>query len=591
MQQVRWHMKGDSLWHGGWQPCLLLIMLVLLLYWPALSDTVNSIDDPHILNAYGINGHRTLTQLFLPGGQFYYRPLVELTFYLDNLLWGLEPRFMHLENVLVHLANTLLVYALAKRIAALTGGGGAAGIPFLSASIFALHPINTEPVNWIAGRTDPLAAVSILLSILFLLKGVESGRIRHLAVAGAAMCCAFLTKETSVMLVPVSLVLLHALKTNGVTSVRDKRVTRLVLGSYGVICTLVAVVAGIRVMGKPAGSANAFSLLIKQYDLWQVVREFFAAIGFYLKKLFIPFPLNFAIDVVPSAYIVLGLLVVPLCWYLLKKQDVFSAFLLSAFLFTVPAVVVMCAGLNWTPVAERYLYIPSAFFSIWIAGCAGEALRGHSLPRPAYLMVGVLGVIAAGATLQRNLVWRDNLSLFQDTVKKSPQFGDVRNDFGLALVREGRFEEAREHFEFAVAHAKRERLKNIARMNLLNLNLQGKTVSERVELVERTRKEQGDFHEGLLLLHNSLLRQQLLAALKSETRTIYLQLIVLNDQLYRRTSDPHYLYYNGQYALALGERQRAYRYFSDAVLRAPQNSELFINSTKLMKSLDTAPEP
>ncbi|CAH2031090.1 glycosyltransferase family 39 protein [Trichlorobacter ammonificans] len=579
--------KWDSLWREGRQSCLLLIMLVLLLYWPALNDTVNTVDDPHILNAYGINGHHTLARLFLPSGQFYYRPFIELSFYLDNLLWGLEPRFMHLENVLLHLFNTLLVYTISKRITALSSGGER--IPLVSALIFALHPINTESVNWIAGRTDPLAAVSILLSLHFLLKGGESGRVRDLAVAGAAFWCALLTKETAVMLAPASLVLLAALRTSSVSSERLQQITRQVWWGYGVIFMVVAVVAGFRVLGRPTGSNNAFSMLIRQYDLWQVVRDCFTATGFYLKKLLVPVPLNFAIDVVHPAYAILGVLVVPLCWYLLKRRNIFSGFLLSALLFMIPPVVVMCAGLNWTPVAERYLYIPSAFFAIWCAGCIDTVLRDHSRSRPVALLLGAVVMVLAAVTFQRNLVWRDNLSLFEDAVKKSPRFGDVRNDLGLALVKAGRYDEAREHFEFAVAHAKRKRLQDIARMNLLNLDMQGKDAAEKIRMVEQVRNEQGDFHEGLLILHNSLLRQQLRVATKRESWAIYPKLVLLNDLLYRRTADPHYLYYNGQYLLILGEKQRAYQYFADVVRKVPFESELFVNSTKLMKLLDSAP--
>ena len=95
----------------------LLAAIVLGIYYPALSAGVNSVDDSHIIAAYGMGAGKGLVEILRPTENYYYRPLVELSYYLDNLLWGMHSRFMHLENILFHLLNTVLVFLIARQVA------------------------------------------------------------------------------------------------------------------------------------------------------------------------------------------------------------------------------------------------------------------------------------------------------------------------------------------------------------------------------------------------------------------------------------------------------------------------------------------
>ncbi len=169
-----WRRSSLTLFHGEWMKVshlhslFFLCLVVLIIYYPAVSGIYNTVDDVHIIDAYGHNGHQTLKHIFIPGNQYYFRPLIELTYYFDNWAWGLNPSSMHLENILLHILNVILVYQIASNLKSWCGYSSA--LPFISALLFAIHPINTEAVCWIAGRTDPLAAVFILLSVLFLVR-------------------------------------------------------------------------------------------------------------------------------------------------------------------------------------------------------------------------------------------------------------------------------------------------------------------------------------------------------------------------------------------------------------------------------------
>lgn len=115
---------------------------------------------------------------FFFGGDVYYRPLIHLSMNLDYSLWHLDPLGFHVTNILLHAINSILVflaafYLIESRITASeTGISGknrllqSTWTPFLAALFFALHPIHTESVAWISGRSDMIATLFFLLAFL-----------------------------------------------------------------------------------------------------------------------------------------------------------------------------------------------------------------------------------------------------------------------------------------------------------------------------------------------------------------------------------------------------------------------------------------
>ena len=92
-----------------------------------------------------------------------------------------------------------------------------------------------------------------------------------------------------------------------------------------------------------------------------------------------------------------------------------------------------------TPVAERYLYLPSVALALLVPWASLRPPRG-AIP-PLLLSAAFLPVTFARCTL-----WSDKLALWEDTVRKSPRFGTPRNQYGVALMERGRIEEALRQF-------------------------------------------------------------------------------------------------------------------------------------------------
>ncbi len=126
----------------------------------------------------------------------YYRPLTRVTFLADRALHGLDPLPYHLENLALHLAATLALFLLARRLA---GGPGPA---FVAALLFAIHPVNAETVNLVAARNNALVALFTLTSCAAYLRARESGSRRWLAGAAGLFLLAVASKETGLMLLP-----------------------------------------------------------------------------------------------------------------------------------------------------------------------------------------------------------------------------------------------------------------------------------------------------------------------------------------------------------------------------------------------------
>ncbi len=135
-----------------WDDTLLIQQSWRLHHWHALPSLLSS----HFWSEVGEVSH-------------YYRPLITLTFFLDMQIWGLHPLGFHLTNVLAHAGVTLAVLAVARRI--LDGGLAAA----ICALVFSLHPLHTESVSFVSGRTDVIATLFFLLALLAYDRGRARG--------------------------------------------------------------------------------------------------------------------------------------------------------------------------------------------------------------------------------------------------------------------------------------------------------------------------------------------------------------------------------------------------------------------------------
>lgn len=428
-----------------WHCLLLLVLAVLVVYYPTLQAGFNSTDDLNMINWIDQTGPLDLSRLFLPHGtSYYYRPLTILSYTLDRDVWGSIASFMHLENILLHLCCSFLVYAITKRLLPLWESNEQ-GLALFAGLFFALHPLATESVCWISGRTDPLMTLFVLLAVWLTVIALQRESFFSALVAGVALCLAGLAKEVAVFVLPGVLWLIAVYPSQGSWLNRLRRrwwtllmPTTGVAGYFALRHLATAQDSGINTAIKGVVGGD--------YDLLNKIRVAFKVYGFYFKKLFVPWPLNFGIIEISGWYVLFGIVLAALLLYLVWRADVPGAFGLMAFFVLSPALLVVFGKMAWTPLAERYLYASVALFAP-LAAYMYLRFRSFFAVHSRYrcdLAAIVLLLIFFGTTLHRAWIWQDNLRLYTDTVAKSPDLSPAKVELASALLSKGRVAEAQE---------------------------------------------------------------------------------------------------------------------------------------------------
>ena len=145
-----------------WLGVIAIVVTTLVAYRPAINGGFIWDDDDYVTNNDLLRTDAGLVQLWEPGHTHQYYPAVFTTFWVENHIWGLNPRGYHIVNVLLHVANALLLW----RLLSLLGIPGA----WMIGAVFALHPMHVESVAWITERKNVLSGLFYLLAGLAYLR-------------------------------------------------------------------------------------------------------------------------------------------------------------------------------------------------------------------------------------------------------------------------------------------------------------------------------------------------------------------------------------------------------------------------------------
>jgi protein O-mannosyl-transferase len=483
---------------------VLLATLVLGAFYLTVFGDLCIVDDYSNIMEWSNAGAVTLKQIFLPGCSEggYYRPLIGLSYLLNLRLWDLDSRMLHLENVLLHTANALLVYRLALALLPPDKRDNRL-VPLAAGLLFGLHPICTESVDWISGRTDLIAGFFVLLAALFLVRYQRTGARPLMLGAGLCVLAGMMGKEVALGFLPGAFFLGRRggpESSGGAAELPSYQETRwfLVLAGGTIVSELVffnfwpilasAPLYGIVLyrlrrkksgkggplagsLGRLAGclaaallAAGIFfavrsivfassipripqTLKLMTQDPNHTISVFLGGTGFYVKKFLLPLPLNFAIREIDPLYSVLGTVIVFAGIFFAARRTLPRSLALTGVFLFAPALPLAFGTVAWTAYAERYIYISSAFWSIalvlWLA---------PRLPVPgraAFAAGASLCLLAGAVTVQRNLVWQKSLTLMADTVQKSPLFREGRTIYMQELIKVGDLRGATEQYAVA----------------------------------------------------------------------------------------------------------------------------------------------
>jgi tetratricopeptide (TPR) repeat protein len=374
------------------------------------------------------------------------RPLLKLSFVVSG--WAPGTWGFHLLNVAVHVLNAWLVAALFS--AAATRGPPAAGAPgsagaLVAGALFAVHPLHTEAVTYVSGRSASLVALLCLGALLLHARGLRAGRpLASLVLAPLLFLAAILTKESAVAL-PLGILLWDL-------TVERPPIRTLVL-HHAVWWGLLAAV----LLGAVLHDAT-FKLLYAAIDarpLSARVTSQLEGIGYLVSRLVAVGRLSIDPGLgarAPSAGLVALGLAATLSLGILGAAAAirgrapvvgFGALWFLLALLVPYALVPRADVLN-----ERHAYLAD----VGLALLAGAALE-RGLRRAAWAWGPALALVLAAlaaATIARSADYRTDVALWESTARTSPENARAHNNLGVAYARAGRLGEARTAFLRAV---------------------------------------------------------------------------------------------------------------------------------------------
>ena len=369
------------------------------------------------------------------------RPLLKLSYTL-NWTTGTGTAGFHLFNIAVHLCNVLLVFALTRHFLrlhpALPQEPGF-GIPFVVALLFAVHPIHTEAVTYICGR-------SVALMTLFYLAGLlayAAGRARHnrmLVYLGTPLCfvAALAVKETAVTF-PLAL-LVWQLASGGTVrdALRYQWPNWVVLLAAGLLFLVndsyfsqMETSASLNTLaGNLATQATGFAYLMRQwtFPLWLNIDPDLKVVQHLEGQ-------------VPQLAFVVGVIALVVATF---RSRPWVSFALAWALIQLLPLYIFFPRLDVAN--DRELYLVSWPLALALVAEMALRLKSGRLSTAGIMLACALGAL----TVLRNQDYRNEIALWEQTAALSPAKARVHNNLGFAYELAGRRAAARQEYVVAL---------------------------------------------------------------------------------------------------------------------------------------------
>lgn len=432
---------------------LLIVVISLAIYSNTLKNGFVYDDETTIVNSTLIKSLSNLpklfsTEYFVSSGEMSYRPVVTFTYFIDYAIYSMKPWGYHLTNILLHAINGVILYFfLVLLIPEEPRRVGSAHLsiirilanqPIVITLLFVSHPALTEAVNAISFREDLLAFMFYIsaFSIFLYIKRATDHRPSTIGLYALSCLLFFLALLSKEMAITLPLIIfcyewIYSKK-------EEKRLSSILLDRHNIGYIVVALIY----------------LVIRFYLFYYPVEENVTAWMLSERLLTIPWlilkyvmlliaPASLSADyVIPpiqtpfSPLFIFSFVIVGSCIVFLlrmKKRNEGITFGLLFLLITLMPVYNIIPIVN--QFAERYIYLPALGFTL-IAGSSIHLVmqkrkKGTGTVYLSIITAAILVVYSVGV-VKRNVVWKDNFSLWMDTVVKVPESSKAHNNAGYA---------------------------------------------------------------------------------------------------------------------------------------------------------------
>jgi len=583
----------------------LLVLLILCAALPYANMLFNSFvydDNTQVLNNPYIRSFRHLREIFtttvwsyvgVQGVTNYYRPMMTFGYLLCYQFFGPLAYGFHLVSMLLHVASVCVLFLVTLRMY------GDRRVALVAAGLFALHPIHSESVAWVAAVTDLELTLFYLLTFGCFLRVARpaGGRsaLAQLAMAGSFVLT-ILSKEQALTLPVLATIYEHFYRDDRAETTWPQK-----LGRYVLLWMLAAayLLFRIRFFG-----ALAPVLQISDLTWYQTLLSAVALVGQYFEKLLWPAQLctfyvfrrsTSLLD--PRVLAGLGALLLAAVIFVALWRRARTASFGFVWLLLTLAPVLNPRWMAANVFTERYLYLPSVGFCWLVAWGWVRLWDTASVRRPVWrkALLGVLGLVAvlyAVRVVTRNRDWRDDVVLYTKTLAVSPDSYHIRNNLGTVYWKRGQAQAAEREWREALKLAPR----NAIILNNLGLaETKQKRYAEAVEYLRRAMRlkpnytdphlnlgaayeEMGRRAEAELQLRAAVALAPLNVDARNRLGKLYFETgrLAEAEEQFRRSveSEPNATGFSGlgDIHLGRGERVRAEQAFREAVAVEPFDS-------------------
>ena len=371
---------------------VLLVLAGILLFAPSFNDPFH-FDDVLITNDANVMNAAQWSHFFNP---LHLRQLTFLTFYLNHLAGGLDPSGYHVVNVLLHVANSALLFFLLRRFVE-------RWIAIAAAAIFLVHPIQTSALLYVYERSTLLACFFSLLALIALAE-------RRIGWVVVFFALAFEGKESAIA-VPLSLAIL----------VGGRKFSRLrvIFLATAASLSILALALLIHWNDRTVGIGAAAQISPLRYLLTET-----RVVYTYLRLLVFPYPQSLEYDFHEFGGVLAatGIVLILAGGYWLYRKErwrIPGLCVLAFFILLAPTSSIIPSA---DAAFEHRLYLPMLAFSLFVAGLLA--------PLPQRNVVATAVIIAlAVLTIGRERIWSSDIALWEDTSRKAP--GKARVWFNL----------------------------------------------------------------------------------------------------------------------------------------------------------------
>lgn len=456
-------------WRAAWEarPALWSAAAVILVAFLASASGLGNgftyddipviVENPMVQQLHSLWGYLTDSYWGPARGNSLYRPVTIIAFALERAMGGGDPLPFHIANVTLYLATSVAVLLLARELL----GNGAA---LLAGLVWAAHPVHVEAVANVVGQSEMLAGIPMLVALTLYVRDRRRGELRGRTVAAISVLfgLALLSKEHGILLPALLLLTEIALVGTILAPPTDARPRTALLARVMTLTVIVYVVVRLTILGGFAGDAPhpALEGLPFGQRLWVMlglVPQFVRLLLWPARLLAdyspLTVPLLTASDprhLIGAAWLLLLGALAVVTW----RKDRVSAFGLVWVGLTLGPVsnILIPTGVL---LAERTLFLPSVGVAL-LVGRAAMLLAPHLARVEArWVRIAVPAtvtlLVAAGTahSSARQLVWKDNATLFATTVVDAPENFRAHHALGELFGGAGAWARAEQHLRTA----------------------------------------------------------------------------------------------------------------------------------------------